>query len=435
MLQFRRITTQKRFIPQIDGLRFVAIASVVFFHIYAALERGAVPTPIPFNTDLAKRGVELFFGISGFILGLPFASRYLLNAPVNLRQYFLRRLTRLEPPYFLSLFACAAMQYVVSRRSLSDMTPHLLASSVYMHNLIFGAFPGAVNGVAWSLEVEVQFYVLVPLLALLFAISATRVRRAVIVTLMLVSGLLSNKLYSSLHLHASIAYYLAFFLTGFLVCDLYITRGEWKKTFLWDVLAVGLWPLVWYMGRNFGHVALPFIIVLLYLGAFRGRICSAVFSNRAITDIGGMCYSIYLFHFLVIYGVKHLTAPLHIGQNFWVYYAIQSAMILPVVMLFCGAFFLLIERPCMDREWPRKFGRFSQALLLGLENSGYRFRCRLTCLPSQPRACFPDGSEFKAISIEIQPLSWQLSPDFEPNRRRSHSMCFQVDTDARICLT
>ena len=51
MLPFRRIATQKRFIPQIDGLRFVAIASVVFFHIYAALEIGAIPPPITFNTD------------------------------------------------------------------------------------------------------------------------------------------------------------------------------------------------------------------------------------------------------------------------------------------------------------------------------------------------------------------------------------------------
>jgi peptidoglycan/LPS O-acetylase OafA/YrhL len=55
-------------------LRFVAIASVVFFHIYAALEIGAIPVPIPFNSDLAKRGVEPFYGISGFILGVPFAS-------------------------------------------------------------------------------------------------------------------------------------------------------------------------------------------------------------------------------------------------------------------------------------------------------------------------------------------------------------------------
>jgi peptidoglycan/LPS O-acetylase OafA/YrhL len=364
MLQFKRITTQKRFIPQIDGLRFVAIASVVFFHIYAALEIGAIPVPIPFNTDLAKRGVELFFAISGFILGVPFASRYLADAPkVKLKQYFLRRLTRLEPPYFLSLFAWAAMQNIVAHRPLADMAPHLAASAVYLHNLIFGAFPGAVNGVAWSLEVEVQFYCLVPLLALLFMISNAWARRAMILVVMLVAGLLSNRLYSSLHFHASIAYYLAFFLAGFLVCDLYITRSEWKLSFIWDALAIVLWPLVWYLGRNFGHVALPFVIVPLYLAAFRGRIFSSIFSNRVVTDIGGMCYSIYLFHYLIISGVKHLTAALHIGQNFWVYFVLQSIMIIPAVLLFCGIFFLLIERPCMDRNWPRKLWRHTQSLM------------------------------------------------------------------------
>jgi peptidoglycan/LPS O-acetylase OafA/YrhL len=365
MLQFRRITTQKRFIPQIDGLRFVAIASVVLFHVYAALERGAIPPPIPFNSDLAKRGVELFFGISGFILGVPFASRYLLSAPqVSLKQYFLRRLTRLEPPYFLALFACAVMQYVVGHRSFADMAPHLLASFVYMHNLIFGAFVGAVNGVAWSLEVEIQFYVLVPLLSLLFSITNARIRRGVILAVMLASGLLSIPIYRSTHFHYSIAYYLAFFLAGFLVCDFYLTRENWKPSFLWDATALCLWPLVWFMGRNTAHVTLPFMIVILYLAAFRGRISSAVFSNPIITNVGGMCYSIYLFHFLVIYGVKHITASLHIGENFWVYYALQCCLILPVVMLFCGAFFLLVERPCMDREWPRKLWRQGQALML-----------------------------------------------------------------------
>jgi peptidoglycan/LPS O-acetylase OafA/YrhL len=365
MLQFRRITTQKRFIPQIDGLRFVAISSVVLFHIYAALERGAVPTPLAFNTDLAKRGVELFFGISGFILGLPFATGYLANGPaVKLKQYFLRRLTRLEPPYFLSLLVCAAMQWVAAHRSVGDMAPHLLASSVYMHNLIFGAFPGAVNGVAWSLEIEVQFYVLVPLLALLFTIGDARVRRTVILVAMLLAGFLGNLIFSNPHLRASILYYLAFFLAGFLVCDLYLTREEWRPSFRWDALAFCLWPLVWYMGRDSGHILLPFVIVVLYLAAFRGRICSRVFSNPVITDIGGMCYSIYLFHFLIIYGVKHVTASLHFGQNFWLYYGLQACLILPVVMLICGTFYLLIERPCMDREWPRKLWRQGQELAL-----------------------------------------------------------------------
>lgn len=365
MLQFRRITTQKRFIPQIDGLRFVAISSVVLFHIYAALEIGAIAPPIPFNTDLAKRGVELFYGISGFILGVPFASHYLLNSPtISLKQYFLRRLTRLEPPYFLSLIVWAAMQSVVAHRALSNMAPHLAASSVYLHNLIFGGFPGAVNTVAWSLEVEVQFYVLVPLLSMLFAIADKRLRRGVILCVMLVAGVLSNPLYRSTHLHYSILYYLAFFLAGFLVVDLHLTHAEEKPSFRWDALALSLWPLVWLMGRDSGHVVLPFVIVLLYLAAFRGRICSAIFSHPLITDIGGMCYSIYLFHFLIIYGVKHLSASLHLGQSFWLYFALQCCLIIPAVLLFCGTFFLLIERPCMDREWPIKLWRQAQALML-----------------------------------------------------------------------
>ena len=79
---------------------------------------------------------------SGFILGVPFASRYLLNTPrVNLKQYFLRRLTRLAPPYFISLFVCVAATMVDSNRSVNDMVPHLLASLAYIHNLIFGGAP------------------------------------------------------------------------------------------------------------------------------------------------------------------------------------------------------------------------------------------------------------------------------------------------------
>jgi peptidoglycan/LPS O-acetylase OafA/YrhL len=179
---------------------------------------------------------------------------------------------------------------------------------------------------------------------------------------MLLTGVLSIPLYRSQHLHYSILYYCPFFLAGFLVCDLYLTRREWRTSLIWDA-AIFLWPFVWLMSRNVGHVVLPFLIVVLYLSAFRGRIFSAIFSHPVITTIGGMCYSIYLLHFLVVYGVKHLTAPLHFGENFWFYYVLQSCLILPVVLLVCGIFFVLIERPCMDREWPRKLWHQAQTLL------------------------------------------------------------------------
>jgi len=192
------------------------------------------------------------------------------------------------------------------------MAPHLLAHSLYVQNLRFGAFLGAVNTVDWSLEIEIQFYILVPLLSIMLAIGDARLRRTVILLAMLLVGILSIPLYRTTHLHYSIFYYCAFFLAGFLLCDLYLTRGEWRRSFVWDALAICLWPIVWIIGRILGHVDLPFLIVVLYLSAFRGRICSALFSRPAITGIGGMCYSIYLFHFP---GCVRCEAPDHAAPH------------------------------------------------------------------------------------------------------------------------
>jgi peptidoglycan/LPS O-acetylase OafA/YrhL len=270
-LNFRRITSRKSFIPQIDGLRFVAISSVVLFHLYASLNHeGAVQNPA-FDTAslglLSKRGVELFFAISGFILGVPFASACLRGtSKVKLKQYFLRRLTRLEPPYILSLLVWTGILFAVKHQSVREILPHLLSSMAYLHNLIYNG-DSTINVVAWSLEVEVQFYILVPLLAGLFAISDTRLRRGVIAVVMLGCALLGGQLLHT-RLQASVAYYLPFFLAGFLLCDLYVTRQDWKPSWAWDVVALAGWPLVWYLRPDWSHVLLPFIIVALYLAVF-----------------------------------------------------------------------------------------------------------------------------------------------------------------------
>ena len=121
---FRRITRSGNFIPEVDGLRFIAILSVVFLHCYyELLNRSAIGSlgpdgsqnvalPVdPANQHGLLRllghggyGVELFFAISGFILAWPFARQHLqAGRKVKLGSYFLRRVTRLEPPYILML--------------------------------------------------------------------------------------------------------------------------------------------------------------------------------------------------------------------------------------------------------------------------------------------------------------------------------------------
>jgi hypothetical protein len=82
---------------------------------------------------------------------------------------------------------------------------------------------------------------------MLFAIADARLRRGVILAAMLVAGFLSNPLYRSTHLHHSKLYYVAFFLAGFVVVDLHLTRPEGKRSFLWDALAslCGCWCGSW----------------------------------------------------------------------------------------------------------------------------------------------------------------------------------------------
>src|SRR5258708_32661948 len=154
-----------------DRLRFVAISMVVLFHLNG--DWMAKPTfyePRPSAPDwlcraalVGSHGVELFFVISGFILALPFAAHLLAGEPgVSLRKYYLRRLTRLEPPYFVTVFLLLALGGWVHHGARSAILPHLAASLGYLHNLIYGGH-GTVIGGALSFGIEVQVYLLVPL--------------------------------------------------------------------------------------------------------------------------------------------------------------------------------------------------------------------------------------------------------------------------------
>ncbi|HYH16354.1 MAG TPA: acyltransferase family protein, partial [Flavisolibacter sp.] len=109
--KFRRITASTDYLPEIDGLRFLAVFWVaIIMHTTHFLNEKL------YNNQLIKQGpwkwvilegthgMYLFFMISGFILSLPFAKAYLKSDdPVSLKRYYLRRLTRLEPPYIIAL--------------------------------------------------------------------------------------------------------------------------------------------------------------------------------------------------------------------------------------------------------------------------------------------------------------------------------------------
>jgi peptidoglycan/LPS O-acetylase OafA/YrhL len=347
----RRKTTSGRFIPEIDSLRFVAIAMVVLYHLAGfvaendrlSLVKEAGKGWVYSVASVGHYGVQLFFMISGFVLALPFATHRLSGGRrVQLRAYFLRRLTRLEPPYVLAMVGFAILLAARHRYLPADIARHLGASLLYMHNLVY-ANGSLINNVAWSLEIEVQFYCLAPVLALLYAVERPWLRRAIIGVLF---GLCAFFLAPAMHGRWALTLlgFLHFFLVGFLVADLYVTDWRHQPRDPW-------W---WRQPRR-------------------------VLRNPWIATIGGMCYSIYLLHFPFISFVGHHSLPLAQHSTPLLHLMAQAVVILPLLLLVSSVYFVLIERPCMDRDWPRKLrqrlaslrhqGRESPADLQGANES------------------------------------------------------------------
>lgn len=361
----RRITTGGAWIPEIDGLRFVAILSVVLFHLLGELlsRSHQVIEVQPYYSLLVRmigngdRGVRLFFVISGYILGRPFFRQYRLAGPkISLAKYYLRRVTRLEPPYMLSLIFYSTALLIYFHTSLRVLLPHLLASLFYMHSLAYRQI-STINYVTWSLEVEIQFYLLVPLMAKLFAIAHTAVRRMILVAIICACGWMQLHLATGSVLWLTIAAYLQYFLAGFLLADLLALPSLLlRRHLLWDLVSLLVWPTIFLLPHDWlpAHALLPLLIVLVYLAAFFGPASNGFFRIPWVAIVGGMCYSIYLMHPLVIDVCFKFTKHLVVFRDFLANYMTQAAFLGFLVLAVSTIFYVLVERPCMDPLWPQK---------------------------------------------------------------------------------
>ncbi len=365
-----RVTSTGEVIAEVDGLRFLAISVVVFHHLmsiylpsvgrveriwtasdwFAAAHQSWL-VPIAYCGHF---GVNLFFVISGFILALPFAKRAFNDLPApNLKGYYLRRVTRIEPPYVICLLLLFFMLWV-DQKDFVHLIPNLIASVFYVHGFVFGR-ESLINGVAWSLEVEIQFYIFVPFLVRLFRISDARKRRLLLVGLILAFGVFSQEFiypFGSARLRLTLFNFLHYFLAGFLLADLYLSRPDLlrQKSYRWDLVALGCAAFIAFTLWAFGHTyfLLPLVVAGLYAGCCMGKIANRIITSRWIVITGGMCYTIYLYHVPIIarmfWEMKSLSvATLSSTADFlW-----MCLLIVPVVFVLCALLFVLAEKPFM----------------------------------------------------------------------------------------
>lgn len=160
---------KKNTITVLDGIRGLACFLVIFYHLNLVARNYHIWLPIrDFGSIVGsialfgQSGVILFFTLSGFLLFLPYAKSMLLEREwPSARLFYLKRAFRIMPGYYISLFLLTPL-----------MHPEYLQKSHWGDLWLFMTFRmdfpqtfQKINGPYWTLAIEAQFYVVLPLLA------------------------------------------------------------------------------------------------------------------------------------------------------------------------------------------------------------------------------------------------------------------------------
>jgi peptidoglycan/LPS O-acetylase OafA/YrhL len=145
-------------------MRAIAASSIVVYHVWlygAKGQHGVDFGPATKAFDNLRAGVTLFFVLSGFLLFRPYVASALRGArSPSLGAYLRNRALRILPAYFFILLFVAVVLERELLRSPEQLAANLFFLQNYIPDYIFG--PGIVP--AWSLSIEVVFYLCLPVL-------------------------------------------------------------------------------------------------------------------------------------------------------------------------------------------------------------------------------------------------------------------------------
>lgn len=328
----------------IDAFRGVAVLLVTSFHIFLWSSSSGIPLGKYFDLyglfGNGWIGVGIFFVISGYCMGM--STRNMFSNGASHSSYFFyfsKRFLRIAIPYYISiLFWIVLIRcYGVAEKptGIYDILTHM----TFMHNLNESTM-FSISGVYWSLAVEMQFYLLLPIFVLM---CKTELNRIILLAICAVFSIVINIMSVDRVLTWSIISYLYLFVLGwvlFLSSDCSLSFSKLKAIRISSIVALVV--MLFYKGDGFNNnvklyeiVASTFAAISMWtfvVGGVRGNINPTILV-RFLSFVGKCSFSIYLYNYV-----------------FWVIPRESSSMFIPMlsfcfVIAFGIAIYFIVENP------------------------------------------------------------------------------------------
>jgi peptidoglycan/LPS O-acetylase OafA/YrhL len=150
--------------PRIPGLDLIRAVAIVWVMVYHAMNFDLIPDPDHWYVSFGWIGVDLFFGLSGFLIAGQLLKPWSVGLKPDYKKFFKRRLLRTLPAYVV----IAAIYFLLPALRERPIIQPFWQFATFTENLFFDVSPRAFSHV-WSLCVEEQFYLVFPILVALLA--------------------------------------------------------------------------------------------------------------------------------------------------------------------------------------------------------------------------------------------------------------------------
>jgi peptidoglycan/LPS O-acetylase OafA/YrhL len=344
-----------KYIPQLDGLRAIAIISVMLFHQHV----------LGFNLGWA--GVQLFFVLSGFLItGILLETK---DNPRYFRNFYFRRFIRIFPVYYLGLAAVV----VIARLSgwgIEDVWYYILY--IQNHHLALNSwrvgFPAMFDH-TWSLAIEEQFYILWPLIVYMLD-----VRKLKIATVLLFIFAILSRVVLFFATHNPFLQYMLLptqvdTLAAGAFLAIIVREGDaWRRWSVWNGVAMlvsGVCILVLVMYTGYDAYWYPvewanskpnLILISLMAVFFASLIFSSIFSNSVsksvlelpwLIHIGKISYGLYLFHYPIFVLFNLMPLETINGEPGTLYHLVEIVLTFSLTYLLALASWKWFESPLL----------------------------------------------------------------------------------------